>query len=112
MKNTQRRNLWIAYGIALLGVLISIFPEFVGIEMYDGGGAILLLGVFIALAAWVSGVILFKEKARIMEKAMNEDTVLAKWVYDSSTWRRKLAEEKQDMRTASIGMMIMILILG
>lgn len=112
VKNTQKRNLWITYGIALLGVFVSVLPEFAGIEMYDGGGALVLLGIFIALSAWISGVLLFREKSRIMEEAMEENTVLAKWVYDSSTWRRKLAEEKQDMRTASMGMMIMILILG
>lgn len=112
MKNTQKRNLWISYGIAFTGVAFSLMPQFVGISPYDGGGAITLGGAFIALSAWLVGLLLFKEKSRVMDEAMDERKVIAKWVYDSSTWRRKMIEEKQDMRTASIGMMIMILVVG
>lgn len=108
LKNKYRIYLWISYIIGIIGVSIGLIPEFLENDIVRENGAMVLLGLFTALLSWLLGLIVFKEKARIVDDVVYGDNAIARWNYDSSDWKRKIMESEDNPISNNIGMAIIL----
>lgn len=111
MKNKYRLYLWILYITGLLGIVISLIPELVTSLEVRFEAIIVLLGVFVALSSWLLALIVYREKARIVDDILSGQNMVAQWSYRSSDLKRRIMEESEDKTMRNISMIVFLFII-
>jgi len=84
-KNTQRRAAYIWLFIGALGTFMAFMPSLFDIDIFDGGGALILLGIFAAISGVLVSILFFK-RSKVIESAFMGSNYLIHWKYDANTW--------------------------
>ncbi len=114
-KNTQSRNVVICIVILLLGILMIFAPSIFGIDMMDGGGALILLGFFVSLSAFFVSFIFVRRK-QVLDRMYREEGTLARWTYGQAQWddynEKEFAYRKSYNRSLLIFIAVICLVVG
>jgi len=108
MKNTDKRNLIISLLVGLAGVLLIVIPAVGWVDIYEGGGAMIMLGALLALTGPIVSL-LFWHRAKLFDQLMNPENLLAHWQYDRFFWQ-SFAEDEVGFRAGEQrGMQLIVL---
>ena len=91
-KNTQRRAAFIWLFISAVGLFMIFMPSLFDIDIFDGGGALIILGIF-ALISGIGVSILFFKRARVIDNAFIGNNYLIHWRYGEDTWKQYAEKE-------------------
>ena len=89
---------WVA-GVVLtaVGVLLTLLPTLLGMDMMGGGYALLLVGFFVILMGMITtGMFLYR--AARLQAILAGKNLLAHWVYDPDQARDQAQKDLQDTR--------------
>jgi hypothetical protein len=91
--NPQRRIAYIWFGLTAVFAVMVIIPLATDwIDIFNGGGALLSLGVIMGITSPIVGA-LYLKRASQFDKIQSGSAVLARWTYDPGTWARYTEEE-------------------
>ncbi len=85
MRNTQRTAARVSLLIALGGALAFVAVPVLDIDIFSGGGAMLMAGLLVGITGLVAAW-LFAGRAAMLDNLRRGDDVLARWEYDADTW--------------------------
>lgn len=109
MKNIDRIYVGISLGVGFIGVALALIPIFGLVDIFDGGGAMIMIGILLAITGPVVSL-LFWHRARVFDEIMNNDNRLLHWRFDESLWQRFVRDEKDFRADRRHGIQITILI--
>ena len=82
----------------MLGIIMVLMPRVLEIDMGDGGGALILIGITIAITG-LAILPLMVKRDKMYENLMNASDRLACWEYNRDTWNqaneKRLTESKE-----------------
>lgn len=105
-KNTQRRTAFIWLIVSILG-LLAIFITFIfEIDIMDGGGALIFIGLFIFITGIIVSIMYFR-RAGVIDKAA-QGNMLAHWRYDTRTWKEFAEEDYTQRKSGNKALFILI----
>lgn len=84
---TRRRGRYTSGIMALVGVLMFFTPIITGLDMDDGGGALILVGITMAISGLALFPLMYK-RDKMYNNLMNETDRLAYWEYSKEAWNR------------------------
>lgn len=106
-KNPQRRNAFIWLFIALIGLLMVLAPFIFDIDIMDGGGPLIFIGIFVFIAGILVSILFFGRSSSLGRMFRGEG-LLAHWRYDSATWGRHSKDEYAYRKDANKVMFFLI----
>ena len=109
MLNKDRIYVGISLGVGLVGVALGLIPIFGLVDIFDGGGAMIMIGILLAITGPIVAL-LFWHRAKVFDQIMNKENQLVHWQYDGMLWMRFIADEKDFRQEQRAGMQITILI--
>lgn len=68
-------------------------PILYPIDMMNGGGAMIVIGIVIAITGPIVAI-MYWHRARVFDQLMNESKLLAHWRYNPDEWKKFAADEK------------------
>jgi hypothetical protein len=91
--NPQRRTAYIWFGLTALFAVMFIIPLATDwIDMFNGGGALMSLGVIMGITSPIVGA-LYLKRASQFDQILSGQHTLARWKYDPRTWASYTEEE-------------------
>jgi len=109
--NPPRRSALIWASVGLVGVLAIFAPGVLGIDGFDGGFAMQVMGLFVGIAG-LTGAIIYNKLARAVDGMLKEKNLLAHWTYTPEEWRRYTEKEYAEDSKARKGLFIMITVIS
>jgi hypothetical protein len=113
--NPSRRTALIWGAIMIVGFFVMFLPPIIGLDGFDGGFALSILGGFIAMVAIIAMVIYLK-LANILDRITKKENVLAHWEYTPEQWKvyteREHEEDATDRRNLFFMVAVIALIVG
>lgn len=106
-KNTQRRAAFIWLFIGVAGIFMAFMPGLFDIDIFDGGGPLILLGIFAALSGIFVSMLFFK-RAKIIDDAFIENNYLIHWKYGRDTWNEYAEKEYEYRKGVNKAMLLLI----
>ncbi len=91
--NPQRRNIWITLGFGLLGLAMILVPVFGAIDMMDGGGALIMVGLLFFLTS-IPVAVMFYKRSKLMDDFEQGRDIIIHWSYDPGLWAEYAREEE------------------
>lgn len=91
--NTQRRNVRITLGFGLLGLVMILAPALGYIDIMNGGGALILLGLLFFITS-IPVAVMFHNRSKLVDDLYSGDDVLVHWIYDPGLWAEYAQEEE------------------
>lgn len=91
--NPQRKYIWISLGFSLLGALMILAVNVADIDMMNGGGALILVGLLFFFTG-LPVAVMFYRRYRLLEDILQGRGVLAHWRYEPELWARYAGEEE------------------
>jgi len=92
LKNTQRRAAFIWLFIGAAGIFMVFMPGLFEIDMLNGGGALIFIGIFVAISGIVVSILFFK-RAKLMDNVFLGDKYLIHWRYGTYEWDQYAEKE-------------------
>ncbi|HPN67028.1 MAG TPA: hypothetical protein PLZ62_00010 [bacterium] len=92
MKNNDKKYFWLANGVGLMGIIMFFAPIIWPIDMYDGGGAMIFIGIFLAICGPIISL-LFWHRMRVFDELKDETKLIVRWQYDQYLWESFVQEE-------------------
>ena len=83
--NTQRRAARNMRFMAFFGAFMAISPWIFNIDPMDGGGALLMIGILLALTGLIA-YFMFSRRAKLVDDMFEDKNVLAHWRVDGLGW--------------------------
>lgn len=90
--NPQKRNVWISLGFGLLGLLMMIFPLAGYVDIMEGGGALIMIGLLFLLSS-IPVALMFHKRAKLFGSFAESRGLLAHWRYAPGLWAEYAEEE-------------------
>lgn len=90
--NPQKRNVWISLGCGLLGLLMIIFPLAGYVDIMEGGGALIMVGLLFFLTS-IPVAVMFKNRAKLLDSFAEGRDMLVHWRYTPGLWSEYTEEE-------------------
>jgi hypothetical protein len=103
LTNKEKRNMNISMSIALIGLMVTVWPFILQADMMAWGFAAVTLGGFVCLSGLVA-VAAFKPRAQAMDRILTGENLMAHWTYGPSHKEALNEEAREDvgmMRVAS-----------
>ena len=110
-ENPAKRTARVWLGIAILGIIIIFLPTIIGLDGFDGGFALSVGGLMIAITGFVTTAIYWK-LARNVDSIMRNVDVLAYWTYTPEQWQQYTKEEHKEDAAAKFGLFMLIAIIA
>jgi hypothetical protein len=110
MKIGHNPNRNIALGccaIIAAGIALIALPSMIGIDGMNGGYAMIMFGIFIALVGIIS-VIVFLRMASLQDTLLKEGNILVHWTYPPDEWRRFVEKEHSEDAAARKSLFLLI----
>ena len=98
MQNTALKNLVIWLIVGLIGFMVFLAPIVLPIDMMNGGGAMIMIGLTVAISSPIIAF-LYYHRARVFTSLMDEKNLLAHWYYNPEEWKI-FAEDESKFRYA------------
>ncbi len=105
--NTQMRRVWISLGVGAAGFLAAASVPLFDIDIFAGGGAMIMVGLLIGFTGLVVAL-LFVKFARVLARMIRGEGVLAHWTYDPAFWKTFLATEEREVKSEMRGLFIIV----
>jgi len=106
-QNPQRKVAVFWLLVALLGILAALYPSFSGMDMMNGGYAIVLLGLLLVLAGVIVAAI-YLRRAKVLADLLSGEKVLAHWTYTEEEWDRYTRAQSRTSRSEKITLFFVI----
>ncbi|SHH13011.1 hypothetical protein [Clostridium grantii] len=106
-KNPQKKNVYISLIISAIGMFMMLSVNLFEIDMMDGGGALIILGIFVCISGLVVAA-LFNKRARVLEGMFTEEKLLVHWYYDEENWEKYNEENYLMMKERNKALLILI----
>ncbi|MEN6389150.1 MAG: hypothetical protein ABFD04_01960 [Syntrophomonas sp.] len=90
--NPQKRNVWISLGFGLVGLLMMIFPMAGYVDIMNGGGALIMIGLLFLLSS-IPVALMFNKRAKLIDSFAEGRNLLAHWRYAPGLWAEYAGEE-------------------
>lgn len=90
--NPQKRNVWISLGCGLLGLLMMLFPIAGYVDIMEGGGALIMIGLLFFLSS-IPVALMFRKRAKLFDSFAEGLDVLVHWRYSPGLWAEYTEEE-------------------
>lgn len=94
MPNPQKRNVWISLGFGFLGLLMMFFPIAGYVDIMDGGGALIMLGLLFFFTS-LPVAFMFYKRAKLFYSFIEGRDVLVHWRYSPGLWAEYTCEEEE-----------------
>lgn len=115
MPNPEKNYTVIAIGIALVAIVLIFLPGWIGMDGMDGGYALSLIALWLALSAAVVAWYFWGRAAQI-ERMLAGQELLAHWTYTPSEWQAyadaEQDEQIQENRSMWLFMAVMCVLVG
>ena len=108
MKNIDKRNLIISLAVGLGGGILIIIPALGWVDIYEGGGAMIMLGLLLAITGPIVAM-LFWHRAKIHDQLLRAGDGVMRWSIDKNLWVRFIDDEKDFRRESKLGIRLTIL---
>ncbi len=105
--NPQKKNIWISLGFGLLGVFMMMAPSLLDINIMNGGGALIFIGILIFLTS-IPVAVMFYKRFRLLDSILNGRNVLVHWRYEPQLWAQYADEEEVRNRAGKIQLFLII----
>jgi hypothetical protein len=99
-KNPQRRNALIWLFISLAGLLMVFIPFVFDVDMMNGGGVLIFVGMVFSISGILVSVIFFK-RSGALKRMFTGEGLLAHWIYDKTTWKKHSENEYAYRKSAN-----------
>lgn len=109
MKNIDRRNFYLSWLVGIIGVVMILVPALGWVDIYDGGGALIMLGILLAITGPIVSF-LFRRRAQVFERLQQKDHQLVDWQYTQAEWQRFVETEKDFRQDNKRGIQLTILV--
>jgi hypothetical protein len=109
--NPPRRTALIWVGIMVVGLFIIFLPGIIGLDGFDGGFALSILGGFIAMVAIIAMVIYF-QMAGILDRITKKENILAYWKYTPEEWKQYTEQEHKEDTTDRRNLFFLIAVIS
>jgi len=111
IQNTQQRivNLW--YIITLIFIVGVFIPSWLGIEGMDGGFGLSFLAGFAVIVGLIV-IVVYRQRARQMDKILSGEGRMALWRYTTEEWIRFVSEDFKIEKTEKRNLFLLILIIS
>ncbi len=110
-KNTAKRNIWIWLGVGLAGGIAVILPFVTDIDMMDGGGAMIMGGLMLAITGPIVAS-LYWSRAKIFDELREEKNLLAHWQYNQEEWKKFAKDEHKYRQESYWGLFAVITVIS
>lgn len=91
--NPQKRNVWISLAFGLLGLLMMFFPIAGYVDIMDGGGALIMVGLLFFFTS-IPVAVMFNKRAKLYDSFAQGRDVLVHWRYTPDLWSEYGEEEE------------------
>lgn len=91
VKNRERTGMRISLIILALGIAAAVLPFVAGLDMFEFGYGLMMIGGFFALMGFISYLI-FRKRAVVMQKMLTGN-IITRWKYDPEKWAEMVREE-------------------
>ncbi|HSW58487.1 MAG TPA: hypothetical protein VLH15_08805 [Dehalococcoidales bacterium] len=108
--NPPLRTAWIWIGVMAAGILAIFLPSLIGLDGFDGGFALSLLGLFVALIGLITSVIYFR-MAAALERITRKENILAHWRFSPEEWKKYTEREHKVDVGGRKGLFIMVAVI-
>jgi hypothetical protein len=98
MRNRDTTGVWIGTLIAFLGLVAMAMPGLSGMDMMRMGFGLMFVGFFVLIIGLITAVV-FGQRARLMNRILAEENILARWTYDATQSRQQIQEEYARLTT-------------
>lgn len=85
--NPERRNYRIWLSLAAVGAALFVFPWIVGMDGMKGGYALQFLSAALVVPMGLAGAFLTRKRARLYDRILAEEGLLAHWTPPPLKWR-------------------------
>jgi hypothetical protein len=109
--NPSRRTALIWGGIMVVGLFIIFLPGIIGLDGFDGGFALSILGGFIAMMAIIAMVI-YLQMAGILDRITKKENVLVYWQYTPEEWKVYTEQEHEEDAAARRNLFFMVVVIA
>lgn len=106
-KNPQKKNVHISMIIAVIGLFMILSVNLFEIDIMDGGGALILLGIFILFSGLIVSA-LFHKRAKVLDGMFSGDKLLVHWYYDEENWKSYSEENYIMMKERNKALLIVV----
>lgn len=94
--NRRKKVAFVWLGISLLSFLAVVSVFLFDINMDDGGGAMLLVGLLFGITGFITFILYLKMAGREKDIVTHADDQLLKWEYDDSEWSKFAADQYRE----------------
>lgn len=105
--NPQRKNAFIWLIISVLGLLMVFVPALFDIDMMDGGGALIFIGIMLFISGILVSILFFNRSASL-RRMFSGEGLLAHWRYDDFTWTKHAEREYAFRKSVNRSMFFLI----
>ena len=109
--NPLRRTALVWTGIIVLGIIVIFIPGIIGLDGFDGGFALWLLGGLIAITGIVAAII-YNGLANTLDGILKEENLLARWTYSPEEWQTYTEKEHAEDNAARKGLFLLIAVIS
>ncbi len=109
--NTAKRTLWIWLAVGLLGGIAAALPFIVEIDIFNGGGAMIMIGLVFFITGPIVAL-LYWHRARVFDELLEEKNLLAHWKYDLTEWKKFAKDEYEYRKGANWFLFVMITVIA
>lgn len=114
VKNRERRDANISLIFLLIGVTMISIPFLFEDSFMNWGFASMFVGVIIALTAFFT-FLMMNGRAKVYKHILEEQNMLAHWIYDPKFWKEYVAEDLAFTKTSrwlAYGLGLIFIIIG
>jgi hypothetical protein len=105
--NPPKRTALASFIVALSATAMIFVPEIVGINGFDGGFAISLVSLFVAIVAAIAGV-MYLGYAGKLDKILRGEGILAHWTYSPEVWAEYTQKEYEEEKSEKKGLFLLV----
>lgn len=109
--NPQHTYAYIGLGISLLSALMMALPIMELVDVMNGGGAMLLVGLLLFIMGWVIFA-LFRKRALLLDRMLQGKELLAYWEYSPEEWSDFTKEAFEERKSANKATFLLIAVIS
>lgn len=108
--NKEKRYLLISLLVGLLGGIAMVAPFIFPIDINDGGGAMIVVGLLFLITGPIVAL-LFWSRSSAFDKLLDESKLLAHWQYNVAEWKEFAKNEYEYRKGENIGLFILVVVI-
>lgn len=109
--NTAKRTLLIWLAVGLLGGLAVALPFITDIDIANGGGALIMVGLVFFFTGPIVAL-MYWHRSRVFDELYNPQKTIVNWRYNTQEWKRFAQDEYEYRRGSNWGLFIMVVVIS